>query len=162
MSQELSVEKLPTIVDDGFVNLGASMKEGDEEERKRRFAAYIESCMAENGQRNPREVQDLSRKRGAGISDALISKFLNCERGDCNVASLVGLADGLIRTPEEVFLAWLGRIAPINTREYKESDWAHLWQMCKALPNSEKKHYFRFIKMMIADVHRVIGSSLSE
>lgn len=162
MSQEISVEKLPTIVEEAFATLPHSMKELDEQERRRRFAAYIASWMVENGLRNPREVQDQSRKKGKGISDALVSKFLNQERDDCNVASIVGLADGLTRPEEEVFLAWLGKVAPIDTREYKESDWAHFWQLCKGLPNSEKKYYFRFVRMMIADIQRLIGSSQSE
>lgn len=162
MCQQVSVENLSTFVDDGFANLTASMKKANEQERRRKFAAYIQDCMVENGQRNPREVQDLSRKRGDGISDALISKFLNEEREDCNVASIVGLADGLMRPPEEVFLAWLGRVPPISTREYKESDFAHLWQLCKNAPSSEKKVYFRYVKMLITDVQRVIGLTQPE
>lgn len=162
MSQQVSVENLSTNVEDSFVNLSASMKKANEQERRRKFAAYIQDCMVENGQRNPREVQDLSRKYGEGISDALISKFLNEDRGDCNVASIVGLADGLMRSPEEVFLAWLGRVPPLSTREYKESDFAHLWQLCKNAPASEKKIYFRYVKMLVADVRRVIGLSQSE
>lgn len=162
MSQQVSVEKLSTIVGNGFANLTPSMKKANEDERRRKFAAYIQDCMNENGQRNPREVQDQSRKYGEGISDALISKFLNRERGDCNVASIVGLADGLMRPPDEVFMAWLGKVAPISTREYRESDFAHLWQLVKSAPTQEKKVYFRYVKMLVADVQRVIGLTQPE
>ena len=159
VSQELFVEKTPTFVDALFVTVPAPMATKiDEAERRRRFSEYIQHWMKENNQRTPKEVQDRSRKEGPGISDALISKFLNGEKEDCNVSSIVGLADGLLRPPDEVLLAFLGKVAPINLREYKESDMAHIWQLCKALPNSERKPYARLIKMMYADIVRVTDS----
>lgn len=151
------VENSPTIVDGASAIVPAPMPTPiDETERKERFSAYIQHWMQENNQRTPKEVQDRSRKVGPGISDALIAKFLNCEKDDCNVSSIAGLADGLTRPPDEVFMAFLGKVSPADLREYKESDVAHMWQLCKALPGAERKVYTRMFKMVYADMVRLI------
>lgn len=152
------IENSPTIVGAGSAKVFAPMTKVEEAERCRRFSEYIQYWMGENNQRTPKEVQDRSRKTGEGISDALIAKFLNGEKKDCNVSSIVGLADGLTRPPDEVLMAFLGQVSPINTKEYKESEVAHLWYLCRKLPNSEKKFYVRLMKMIYVDVVALIDS----
>lgn len=162
MSQDLSVEILPTFVEGNFSNVSACMSELDESERRRRFSEYVQTWMLETGLRNPGEVEERSRKRGKKISDALVSKFINQEKGDCNASSLEALADALTRPPDEVFLAWLGRVPAINTKEYKESDAAHVWQLIKNLPRPERNIYIRYLRMLYNDVLKVIDSLKSE
>lgn len=143
-SQELLVEKSPTIVDKPCEIIPLPMK------AQQTLAEYVNRVMIDNGEK-PGDVEDRASRAGYQISDSSIGKILLEQTKNPGVHTLKALAIGLGRPIEEVIAASLGEL-PIESLGYNQSEFADLWEVYRRLPAAEQKVYKRYLQMLKRDM----------
>jgi transcriptional regulator with XRE-family HTH domain len=138
-SQAIFVEKSPTIV-------GGDCEIFEFPMIRRTLAEYVDQVMIDNGDK-PKDVEARAKRAGFPISDATIGKILLEQVKNPGILTLRALAHGLGRPIEEVVAAALGEL-PAESRAFRESDLADLFNVYHGLSTSDQKFYKRCFEML--------------
>lgn len=112
----------------------------------RTLAEYVAQVLSENGEK-PKDVEARSKRLRDPISDATVGNILLETVKNPGILTLRALAKGLGRPVEEVIAAALTDL-PTEDKGFQESDFAHLWEVYKNLPNGDQKTFKRYLLML--------------
>lgn len=110
------------------------------------LAEYVAQVLSENGEK-PKDVEARSKRMRDPISDATVGNILLETVKNPGILTLRALAKGLGRPVEEVIAAALSDL-PSEEKGFQESDFAHLWEVYKNLPNGDQRVFKRYLTML--------------